>query len=410
MDANKLSFICKMERLKKGVTIRQLAEIAFSSSSVISKFENSMTIPKEDALACITDALEIEIFDDEKIVGKWQSLIAQAFYNIVHFNYQEANKYFEELMDDKSQILVSNCCIDFHLLEIAINLHYYRSTDLGAEINLLNEFEKVFDASQLRTFYYLKAFNQGLHDDYGLTIEWLWKAYENNSLNATIPDELIYFQIGFSYSSLNNAVLSIKYTSKAKEMFDKKNSFRRSLYALVNISNQYIKLGNFDYAEEILETIITNAKSFGLDYIASLSYNLLSTVKLSKGENEKALELAKLSLANKPASRNDMYYTIILASYRLGLIDETKDLIKKVEELYSENKGKRTYLLVKYIEMLVDGKNDEELTYYLRSLVDREVVSSSIMHKKYVVRQLMSIYERNRKYKEAYLLCKSICF
>jgi tetratricopeptide (TPR) repeat protein len=191
-------------------------------------------------------------------------------------------------------------------------------------------------------------------------------------------------------------------------MFDKANSFRRSLYALVNIADQYVKLGNYEYAEEILEAVIISAKSFNLDYILSLSYNLMSLVKLSKKADEEALELSELSLENKPKWRNDMYFNIVLACYRLGKIEKAKEYIEQVFKLYRDNEDAPTYLLVNYLDMLVNDNDDETLMYYLKSLVNNDRVKTNIVHKKFVVSELLSIYERNRKYKEAFLLCKTM--
>ncbi len=408
MNLSTVSFICKRQRLKKKLTIRQLAELAYSSSSVISKFENASNFPKEDAINCILSALDVELFEDEKVLDKNEKLIKKAFFNLVHFEYVDANACFEKLDEYEDQLLTSRLAIDYALLKVAIGLHYYRNVDLEDQIGFLDDVKNTFTMSQMRTFYYLKAFHQGLKYNFTSTIDLLWKALENNSQNAEISDALIYFQIGFIYSSVNRPLLAIKYTTKAKEMFDKANSFRRSLYCLINISDQYITLGNYDYAEETLESVILSAKSFSLEHILSLCYDLLSIVKLSNQEDEEAFELSKLSLENKPKSRNDMYFNLILAGYRLGYIDQVKEYINQVYHVYEEKEYLPTYQLVKYIDMLINDETDENLMKYLKKIVTNERVSDYIVYKKFVVRELLNLYERNRIYKEAFLLCKEM--
>jgi len=408
MDLRKISFICKMQRMKKNLTVRQLAELAYSSSSVISKFENATNFPKEDAIICILKALDITLYEDEQMLEKHEKLIKKAFYNLVHFEYNEANSCFEKLNEFEEELVYSRLAIDYLFLEIAIGLHYYRNSELDDQINLLGNFVNTYNKTQLRTFYYLEAFHQGLKHNKKTTIDLLWKAFESNSLYATIPDELIYFQIGFMYASIGKPLLSIKYTTLAKEMFDKANSFRRSLYSLINISDQYIVLGNYEYAGEILESVVISAKSFNLEHILSLCYDLLSTVKMNGKEYEEAFELSKLSLESKPKSRNDMYFNLILSAYRLGLTDEIGEYIEQVYSVYKEREHAPTFKLVKYIDMLRQDASDDELTTYLKPLVNDDKINFFIVYKKFVVRELIAIYEKNRKYKEAFLLCKEM--
>ncbi|PRX75268.1 hypothetical protein B0G93_11550 [Bacillus sp. V-88] len=282
--------------------------------------------------------------------------------------------------------------------------------DLAKQLYLEIEDLSCYNDNFSNDFYYrFCGLYNYLYGDLELSLNY-YKIAEKLSIREDIEE--VYYQIGLIYTRLENISLSTYYTAKALTRYEINMNYKICKNCNLTLAVNYRKMGENEKALRKYRAILNGLSGTADNRLRAKVYHNIGFIHFQTGSMVKAVEFLNKSIFYKGDSSDssNTYYLLAKSFLELNKIDAVMENIKKGKK-YSNNNNNRDYIIkFQILEHLVeDGAQSPIFEKYMqnialpyfRKIKDRTTVLE-------FTKLLAEHYEKNNKYKSAYLLLKKL--
>ena len=394
-----LGVIVRVNRVRLGYSLRDLAKLTNISHTSISNFEKGIITPHKDTISEIFEILDLKFYSDSRISINFKKLYDKAFEYILFHDYEAAEKVIKEIEKDKKIYEYSTEVINYTIIQClyyAISNVYFEHFD-----SYLKRYEIVLDffsSKQKQLYYFIKGLDFINNEQFADARENFERALSigDAKLDVLIKD---YYVIGLGKS--NKFVDSRLYADECIREFESQTNYIRAMRLRTRIAFDYYRINKFEESEKMYKKVL----AFSTKY------------KVKELENRCNCRLALLSIAKEdyisvgyyigkvPEHFNKLYYYIKLDVAAYEQNDEAfENLYNKYAALKWNNSSQKTKLFFECMRMrykksnMIKSKYENNLNKLIKlglKADDAEMIESA-------TRMLTNFYRKERKYKQAY--------
>ncbi|MDN3018330.1 helix-turn-helix domain-containing protein [Paenibacillus sp. BSR1-1] len=329
-------------RRKQNKTQEQLCH-GICSITHLSKIENNTKDANPKTLKLLCERLQISIEEENKKTELIRQKLDVFYETIERMHQEKAAAIYKELQEDKEYIY----CTDMLYLFELYKLRYY----------LLLEDLKAFEKSSLGIHRYISKFSpfeafvwdllQGIYygkkEQFPKALLYLSRAEEQAEQFQSKITEYYYFRSALE-GHLCHYSLSIHYAYKALRMFQNTNNFLRIVYVKMILAVNFIYIGEFDKAKEMLLHILNDAEMLQDTETRSLSLHNLGFLHYRQGKIEESVSHYLLALQLR--EKNTLNYYITISSLAEALISDSHHekaagILKEALDSFQDQKSPR---------------------------------------------------------------------
>jgi transcriptional regulator with XRE-family HTH domain len=394
-----LGMIVRVNRVKMGYSLRDLAKLTNISHSLISNFEQGKLVPHNETIRDIFRVLNIEYYDDPEIIIQFRELRDKVFYHILFYEYEQAELIIGQLKSAEDIYLNSPSSINYDLIlglyNAIINIHY---VDFERQLKHYEVILDFFTDKQKQMYFFVRGLYYLNQENYRLAkIDFQYAL----SIGDRFKDILIkeYYIMALSKS---NRVIDAGMLARATiEEFELQANYVRAMRTRLIMAYDLYRLHKFEEALELYNQIIEFAKKYRTEELLDECYTRLSHLSIIKGEYEQAEEyFNKVSMKNNRISyyiKFDLVFNKRNDEDSLALYQEYINL----DWVQHSPKTKRFFelILMRYDDKYMDTKKFEKNLVELIQIGydhdDGELIDVAS-------NMLATHYKKERKYKQAY--------
>lgn len=348
------------KRMEKGYSLRGLAQSANVSASMISDLENGKPMSNIDMLNYLFKALDLDLLIDEQTLKKAKEII-EDFYNAIYYkSIEQIEKTYDQIKNNMQTLKLSLLFVEVTLVEETY-LSAYQKEKVSDALSEHELWYPNLSKMQKQRYNLIRGINEYQS---GRIDEALYYLHRNLSLNMnekTHGITLSYLAevLGRSYKMHS----AIELGKIATSIHTKANNIPRKIHTDLMLIKNYIEIGSFKNAEEILNNMKYVHQYNGDDQEVFDRLNTLEAYLLFRKEE---FEASLLYLTKVKTQSPQVFYNLGNVYYHLG------------------NKEKATYFLKKnikaevYEESLVYYSASYLFLYYIGETVEKNYVEQSI--------------------------------
>jgi len=344
--AQKNSIVQKIKLLRKtnGISQEELGMVAMTNQAKISRAENGSEGYNKKELGLIKEYLDIvgmPLAEDERAPFRrslyfWRDLIRNG-------RMDEANKWHKKL---SPAINLEPCDPDlatlYRLIEV---IHMLAKNDLEAAEKQLNLIYSKLDHSNIEHLYYYN-FNMGtlytMRSDYEGALKFYMKALEIREKRGNVSFESngwLYHNIALCHSGLESPFKALSFLNKIPRANPEDRMTAHGVGVDILFAINYIKVGELESAEGILNECLINAKGMNDDFYIGLTLHNLGIFHRRNENWEKAIDYFDQTM--DILDENSNYYLWALYYKARCLIEsrkfsEAERVIKQIQPFLDE--------------------------------------------------------------------------
>lgn len=339
--------IFKVNRILKGYSLENIImmmkyeNIGINSTGTLSRIENDIIRVKPNVLKALFFTLDMDFdinhqeqLDDEVDIefNKILKLIIDGD------NYIDSYKC---LLERRDELRMGLSLPKVLLLELFYNvIHKINKEEFNRSVGILLELKSYFENYQLQFFYDTIGNYYSMHWQFQNALEY-YELAETFGYHKGLS-ALVMYHKAMNLSKTNQLQLALTITEKAKNIFDKRISFKRSLHCYIQMATIHSRLGNYELAESMLQICIKEAENLSQQSLLSLIYNNLSWVYIRLKDYNKIIEInMKQKVINE--ANGYAYFYSSWAYFHLGMYNKAKVEIENAKKfsLYCDKYTKR---------------------------------------------------------------------
>jgi len=393
-----LGLIIRVARVKKGYSLRALAEIAKISHTLISNIEKGKIIANLDTINEIFNILDLQFHSGEELTQEFNEKYENIYNHLFYYEYDKAYKIVEGLDKDKDIYQHSTEVVNYEIIRC---MYYKMANKVAPNCVLLDyygDYLDYFNDVQKQLYYFIQGIdfvNRELYRDGRLAFE-KCLTFQDTRLNILINE---YYAITLSKS--NKYVDAKEISDMAISQYEHEVNYIRAMRVRTRIAFDLIRIHKFKEANEMYQKV----KEFSIKYKVKDLENRCNTFLGYLATYVRDYKLAEkyLSLVEEPRVRHYYYLKLFIAPFNRN--DE--EFYKLYEECKNLPSIKRSYKAERFVEIYYfryDEKNMDKVKYekYLKEIIndgfesdDGEIIDRATM-------MLAEYYQKERKYKLAY--------
>jgi tetratricopeptide (TPR) repeat protein len=401
MDIN-IGMIIAINRQQQGITQEELSK-GICSVPYLSKLENNKIVANEEIVTLLLSRLGLSY---ENVVSEQKQLneeILAWYQTIINRDSNKADQYAHKLPKKMEHIQNINLVLNYKLA--LLRYHLYKK-QLSPALELIEFFDKIkgkLTTSQLLYFHCFQGIYLCLNNHYEEGIQQFEIAKKlSDKIRYTEP-ELIYY-LALTYSYLYRPSLALVYGHQALDLFNSASQYLRSIDCQLMIGINYIRIKQFNQAEQHFQNILNIAQSLKLENIIAKVYHNLGYLYSFKGDSQKAINYYLKALRYKKENIEYLKTAYFLAKeYVLaGDISSANSLISECLEKFKTIQEAEDFILK--LHMLNHEINSVQET--LRTFIEETVIPYFHSKKDWpflieCYEKLANIYSKNFYYKKS---------
>jgi HTH-type transcriptional regulator, quorum sensing regulator NprR len=295
-----IGMIIAINRQQKGMTQEELSK-GICSVPYLSKIENNKITANEEIIVLLLSRLGLSY---DNIVSEQKQLnedILAWYQAIIDRDTSQADQYAHSLSEKIEFIENINLVIHYKLT--LLRYHLYKN-QLSSALELIDYFTKIkgkLTNGQLLYFYCFYGIYLCMNQQYEEGIQKFEMAKSISDKMRYTEPELIYY-LALTYSYLYRPSLALIYGHQALNLFNAISQYLRSIDCQLIIGINYVRIKEFNQAEQHFQNILSIARSLKLENTISKVYHNLGHLYSAKKESQKAIDFYLKSLSLKKDS------------------------------------------------------------------------------------------------------------
>ena len=394
-----LGVIVRVNRVKMGYSLRDLAKLTNISHTLISNFEKGLLTPHKDTISDIFEILNLKFYDDPKISIKFNALYEKAFKYIIYHDYDEALIVIKEIEKDQDIYENSVEVINFAIIQClyyAISNVYFEHFD-----RYLSQYEIVLDffsPNQRQLYYFIKGLDYINIEQFSDAKIYFEKALSlgDSKLDILIKD---YYVIGLSKS--NKFVDSRKYALEAIKEFESQTNYVRAMRLRTRIAYDLFRTSKYKDSEKLYKQVLEYSIKYDIRVLENRCNCRLALLALVQGDRE----LVEEYINKVDPHFNKLYHYIKLD---IATHKRNEEEFIKLHNEYSSfswvEKSIKTKLFFECIYMRYDEKFMNKINYEknLKELIVSGLKADDAEMLETASKMLTDFYKKERKYKQGF--------
>ncbi len=394
-----LGVIVRVNRVKLGYSLRDLAKLTNISHTLISNFEKGKLIPHSETIKDIFRILDLHFYDDHEISVKFKALYQRTFKHILFHEYGEAKEIILEIEKDQeiyeSSVEVINFAIIVCLYYTISNVYF---KDIERYINQYKIVLDFFTPNQRQLYFFIKGLDF-------INKEQFLDARENFEVALSLGDSELdllikdYYVIGLSKS--NKFVDSNKYAVEAMAEFERQTNYVRAMRLRTRIAYDYYRINKFEESEKLYKEVLEYSIKYGIEVLENRCYVRLALLAVIKDDRAEIKEYMDKVVPHF----NKLYHYI---RFDIATYEHDDDKFEKLYEEYInlnwvKNSEKAT-LFFRSIYMRYSEENMDKVEYEknLKKLIELGLKADDGEMIEISSKMLMNFYKQERKYKQGF--------
>lgn len=393
-----LGILVRVKRNQLGYSLRDLAQLANISHTLISNFEQGKLVPHQETIEDLVEVLGITYHTDPSISEEVTRLYNQAFHHIVLYEYEDAKRIIDQI---EQQLDVYENSIEAVNVAIIRCLFYAISNMFFEEFDqILAQYEVVLDFltdSQKQLFYFIKGLNFVNKEYYYDARQCFETALTigNDELDLLIQE---YYVITLSKS--NKYVDARIIAEEAIVQFEKQTNYVRAMRLRTRIAYDLYRINLFEEAEAIYHMVLPFAQKFQVQDLMDRCHTRLSLLHFIKQDYEQS----KVHLDQVTPGYNRLWYYLQFdLAFAHHDVEAVNRLYHQFVKLDWVQRSEKTTLFFELIPMRIDaGRMDKQkFEQNLIRLVELGHQSDDGEMIEAACTMLSKFYKNERKYKAA---------
>lgn len=391
-----LGIIVRVNRVKMGYSLRDLAKHVNISHTLISNFEKGLLTPHNDTISDIFKVLNLKFYDDPEISTEFKLLYDKAIKCIIYHDYDAAEKVIKKIEENREIYENSIEVINFTIIQClyyAISNVYFKDFD-----RYLTQYDIVLDfisSEQRQLYYFIKGLDYINKEQFYDARVYFEKALGtgDSKLDILIKD---YYVIGLSKS--NKFVDARKYALEVIKEFESQTNYVRAMRLRTRIAYDYYRINKFEESEKLYKQVLDYSLKYKIRVLENRCNCRLALLAVIKDERDKVEEY--LNKVDPNFNRLYHYIKFDIASYKR----DDKEFMELYKEYISFDWVKnslKTQLFFECILMRYDRKYMNKTKYEsnLKKLIDLGLKADDAEMIETASNLLANHYRGERKYK-----------
>lgn len=394
-----LGVIVKVNRVRMGYSLRDLAKLANISHTLISNFEKGLLTPHNETIIDIFRILQLDFYDDPKISAKFKSLYQKAFQHIMYHDYVSAGEIIKEIEKDKeiyeNSVEVINIAI-IQCLYYAISNVYFKDFD-----KFLTQYEVVLDfftPAQRQLYYFIKGLDF-INKELFLDARGFFE--EALNIGDTKLDILIKDYYVISLSKSNKFVDSKKYAVEVIKEFESQTNYVRAMRLRTRIAYDLYRIKKYDDSEALYKQVLEFSIQYNVRPLENRCNTRLALLSLVKGDIEKTVEYI---------DKVDPYYNRLYHYLKFDIAmfkQNDKEFLKLYDEYTSlewVKNSEKTLMFFELIKMRYHKRfmDKQKFESHLKKLINLGFQADDAEMIEVSSDMLARFYKNERKYKQGF--------
>ncbi len=389
--------IFRMQRIKKGYSLRGIARSVNMAHTIISDIENGKIYPNIETLRLIFKHVDVDFLIDENEISVIRNDI-DTFNEAVYFREIAFSKsIYDKYKNQYDRLFYSLVCIDFVLMGIVYEAVYEKKYDQEA-LEQIGAYIDYFSISQKQKYNLIKGHNLFHKLHITEAKEHLLKnlEYQVNPKAAAMSASLL----ALCSKRLFYAYDAIDYGKRASQLHGEQASLYRKLEADANVINVLIDINRFSEAQRMLNTLTMTIDPTDEEThnIQRYLHFLQSYLFFRQNKHEKAFAILSDHYINVP-SYHFYKAEILIAMERTK---EAIQVLKKSLSIKTVQEDLVYFHLNSILLFKLSGDYDPDLfEQYASKLLKNLHKIEDFPVFKYIFSIIIEFYQKQRKYQKA---------
>lgn len=350
---NYKSYLVKKERIKNNYSIEDLAKIANTSKSHISRIENGRIL-SDDIANILLDKLRISFIDDNIIKNK----LDEYYLAIVYCQSKHVETLFNDINSKENIIIHSNdgpyyyiCCL-IHAIVVENNLNNAKQL-----VEMLEDLKNndVLDNYLLQIYLDYKGLYYQSIKDFDKAEKNLVSAL--NISNNSITKAMIYYHLTSCYYDQNNFIDAISANEEASKLFTKDLNSERSIFTQLHKANIFSRMKCYKKAISLYENKLSlyQKNKHIQPIIVQKIRSRIGWNYIQIKEYDKALKIINENTCEDIVLDED-YFNMCYLLYKMDDLDKMKAFIAKIPDSINDSCKNRiaAFALINNLDEAID--------------------------------------------------------
>ena len=392
-----LGVMIRTKRSEIGYSLRDLAELTNISHTLISNIETGKQVASDATLSDIFRALDLKLFDDEKISVKFKKQYNLIFRALVEYEYDKAKKLVTEIEKDHDIYEHSYEVINYNV----IRCFYYTltNTPLAELSDIKNKYDLVVEflnENQKQMFSFIKGLQYINMERYKDASNNFYEALKLGDKNVDVLiKEYNARALLRQYKFTDTMALS----DEAIEEYEKRTDYIRAMRCRLTIVRIYLHIMQIDKVLELVNYVDRFASKMKIQSLVDQCNVIRATCSFSLKDYKNAESYLSLH-------QNQSTHWLILPWFRIYTMlrdGRVHDYYKNVVIKRQGEITRKKFLLIKVLYMwhFDEMRNDEEYESAIIELIKegRECMDQEVITLAYNLHIIY--YKEKRSYKKA---------
>lgn len=353
---NEMGCFYKTVRLYKMITKKEVCAQAHVSRQYLTKIEDNLDFfsISKSMHEKLQRVLNIKLTQDSQLMNEFEELKQSFVACCLTAQEKQAAIHFSSLREHRNDYL-NAVFFPYYLLMQFINNVLYDHHDLEMELimPILDKVQMHFDIYHQQLYQLFLGIYHNNQNQLDMANIALLQA--QSLTNDARFQSMICYYLGIVSLKLGSSLSALRYTMKARELFDSTCNYKRSIHCLSHLALVWMRLREYGGAIRLCKEAIAVCQS--LEYPAALAenYQNLACISLQKGDYKEVVNYAQKAFN---CGKNDamLCFYAAFACWKLNLREQTARWINS-----GLNHGKDTQQLsAKLLKLLRKLNRDPE--------------------------------------------------
>lgn len=398
--SNVMGCFYKTVRLAKIITKKEICAKAKLSRQYLTKIEDStefFSISREmnDKLQ---KSLRIQFVNQQEILESFDKLKEEYLRAVIISQEKASEQYYFKIVEMKDKISNSIYYPQLLLLQF---IHHVIEDPHNHELEPIHEIlDKIVDHFDIRT---LQVYDLYL-GIYYLQKEQLVNAVELIKQAQSLSNDpwlqsMVCYYLGVLALKLGNSLEALRFTMKARELFDGTCNYKRSIQCLTHLSLVWMHLREYEGALRLSHEAIAASKAIEYRSILGENYKNMAWIALQMKEYQQVLVYANDALRHSLCDAM-MCFHAAYASYKLNQIQQVLHWVANGLNIENEPKALSYRLLQDTKRLIRDPDSCEiNLKHMIEQVKKRKYIDSDILRMLYG--ELAEYYKQQNRFELA---------
>ena len=285
--------LVRIQRLYKRLALRDLAQKANLSHTLLNKIEHAKNLITESTFSKLEHALGMYFEEDEEKNRLFDREQVRIYDGIYYAQSQKVLSHFKRVQVHEAYYLNSLYAFDYVLLKIGTHAHVHNLevNEIAVDISVISNVVTLCAENMQSIFYLYRGMYHFSLSDTMETIKDMLLALDAQPEEKYIP--LIQYFLGCAYSYEYQINLANDYYKESLLGFEKYTNFRRTLYLQLFIAINDMKLYDYTGVKEAFENVLYFAKREGITWLTHVSQIHLVLMYMLRKDYDSALKMGE---------------------------------------------------------------------------------------------------------------------